>query len=150
MLLQNNCMTSELLSLDTLSRAFVTALLLTGSVERAETAVSENVTLFDCEDPSAEALLQGVAESSIPPRGLTSQPRPAELARASSVLPFELQRVLRLAPDLRNCFVLRVLSGLSREVCSRVLQLEIHQIDADTCSAILALPFVQESRAAGC
>jgi hypothetical protein len=149
-LLQNNPMTSELLSLDTLSKAFVTALLLTGSVELAESAVSENAMLLDCDEPSVEALLQGVAESSIPPRGQNTVPRQTELERASSLLPFELRRVLHLAPDLRNCFVLRVLGGLSREVCARVLQLDIHQIDNDTCSAMLALPFVQESAVPTC
>ena len=41
-----------------------------------------------------------------------------EVEDARSILPLELRRVLRLSTALRDCFVLRLLIGLTREVCA--------------------------------
>jgi len=71
---------------------------------------------------------------------------PEDLERASSIFPFELRRVLHLAPDYRQCFVLRFLVGLPCEVCARLLHLEIHDVDERTRRAMLELPTIQSNR----
>jgi hypothetical protein len=58
-----------------------------------------------------------------------------ERERASRMLPAALARVLRLSTELRHCFVLRILAGLPREVCSRLLRIETYRIDALACAA---------------
>jgi hypothetical protein len=59
--------------------------------------------------------------------------------RVSSFLPLELRWVLRLVPNLRHCFVCRVLAGLPREVCASLLHLEVRQLDESTCTAVRKL-----------
>jgi len=73
-------------------------------------------------------------------------PRLEDLERASSILPFELRRVLHLPPALRHCFVLRFLVGLSREACARLLRLEIRQVDERARTAMLELPTIREEK----
>jgi hypothetical protein len=51
-------------------------------------------------------------------------------------LPFELGCVLHLQPDLRHCYVLRILVGLSREVCAWLLHTDVEQISQRTQSAV--------------
>ena len=110
---------------EALGRTFITALLLTGSAERAETAVLEGIRGMDRNNVSGEALLQGTVAASI----AAKIPEQRAEEQASSMLPVELRRVLRLSLDFRRCFVLRVLIGLPRAVCARLLQTEIHRID---------------------
>jgi len=113
---------------EALGRTFITALLLTGSAERAEAAVFEGIQVMERGKVSDETLLlQGTMSASIAARA--NGPRAEEQEYASSLLPVELRRVLRLLPDFRRGFVLRVLVGLSREVCARMLQTEIQHID---------------------
>jgi hypothetical protein len=113
---------------EALDRTFITALLLTGSAQRAEAAVVEGIKATQRGKVSDETLLlQGTLSASI--AAGSNSPRAAEQEHASSLLPVELRRVLRLLPYFRRGFVLRVLVGLSREVCARMLQIEIHQID---------------------
>jgi hypothetical protein len=128
-------------------KAFITALLLTGSLERAETAVLEGVRFSDLEETAGKSLLQGAVEASIPSHSEIPEQRTEELDKASSILPFELQRVLRLSTDLRHCFVLRVLLGLPREVCARMLRLDIRQIAERTSAAMQELAILQASLA---
>ena len=59
------------------------------------------------------------------------------------MLPVELQHVLHLARNLRHCFVLRLLVGLSRALCAWLLHLETRQIDERTCAAVLELAMVR-------
>jgi hypothetical protein len=68
-----------------------------------------------------------------------------DLERASSMLPFELWRVLHLQAALRRCYVLRFLVGLPREACGRLLRLEIRQIDEWARTAMLELPAIQRN-----
>jgi hypothetical protein len=123
---------------EALGRTFITALLLTGSAERAEAAVLEGIKVTQRGEVSDEALLlQGTLSASI--AAGADGPRAEEQQHASSLLPVELRRVLRLLPDFRRGFVLRVLVGLSREVCARMLQTEIQHIDELVYAATRAL-----------
>jgi hypothetical protein len=124
-------------------KAFLTALLLTGSVERAEAAILEGNTKMDLDNASEEALFREAVNAAIKPQSETSKQPPEELERASSMLPFELRRVLHLPPALRHCFVLRFLVGLPREACARLLHLEIRQVDERARTAMLELPTIQ-------
>jgi hypothetical protein len=132
----------------TVDEAFVTALLLTASAERAEAAVLGSNTVTNPDNASAEGLFRGAVNAAIELQSKTSWQSPEELERASSMLPFELRGVLHLPPDLRHCFVLRFLVGLPREVCARWLRLEVRQVDARACTAMLELPTIQSNREA--
>ena len=115
-----------------LSRMFVAAYLLTGSVRQAEAAVSESIRQLDIAATRdgclswkaiAAAILHGDRDT-----GQTAGETPA-------ALPIELLRVLRLSPRLRQCFVLRVLMAMPRHYCAGLLRLDAEQVDADSCLA---------------
>ena len=126
---------------NSLGKAFIAALLLTGSMEQAETAVLEGIRFLDPDDEPGEALLSHTVSAAFEtrPERLVS---PGGLERSSAVLPRELHSVMRLSPDIRHCFVLRVLVGWSRELCARLLRLEIRQIDERTRIAMLKLAYL--------
>jgi hypothetical protein len=86
---------------------------------------------------SGEALFQRTVAASIAAK-IPAQ-RAEEQEYGFSMLPLELRRVARLSPDHRRCFVLRVLMGLPREVCARMLQTEIQRIDELVCLSAQAL-----------
>lgn len=121
-----------------IGRAFLTAHLLTANRNHAESAVLEAILHGDLED-TEEAFLHRVTCAAIQAEGEYStdvdQSVPAEL-----LVPVELQAVLDLAPWLRRCFVLRILAGLSRAVCARLLHLNILTVDQYTCQALEYLP----------
>jgi len=119
-------------------KAFLTALLLTGSMERAETAILEGARLLDPDEASGEALWREAVMASLEPPNETPG-RLEDQEHLATILPWELRRVLRLSPDLRHCFVLRLLAGWPREVCARLLHLEIRQVDERTRTAVLNL-----------
>src|SRR5712691_7609487 len=122
---------------EALGRAFTTALLLTGSAGKAEAAVLEGIRVMEQRNVSGEALLQGTIAASIATK--LPEQRVEEQAYAAFLLPVELRRVLRLSQELRRCFVVRVLVGLSREVCARMLHTETHEIDEFVCVSARAL-----------
>jgi hypothetical protein len=126
-------------------KAFLTALLLTGSVERAEAAIWEGNHQISPDNTFGEALFREAVNAAIKPQSETSKERPEELERASSMLPFDLRRVLHLPQALRHCFVLRFLVGLQREACARLLHLEICQVDERARKAMLELPTIQRN-----
>lgn len=130
----------------TVDRAFITALLLTGSAKLAEAAILEGNRAMALDHVSGEALLRGAVNAAIEPPTEISEQLPEDLACASSMLPFELRRVLHLPTALRHCFVLRFLVGLPREDCARLLHLEIHQVDERARAAMLELPTIQRNR----
>jgi hypothetical protein len=124
---------------EVLGRSFVTALLITGSAERAEAAVLEAIQTTDPSDISAEALLDRTVSASI--AGQLAGQREDEKHLAVCSLPVELRNVLNLSTSHRRCFVLRVLLGLSGDVCARMLQTGIRQIDDLLYEATRALAF---------
>jgi hypothetical protein len=126
----NLAMAAEPVTREALSKAFTTALLLTGSVERSEAAVLESIRWLNLDDDAAgEKLIRGALKAAIARECEIVEQRPGELDYALSLLPLELRRVLRLPADLRHCFALRVLAGLPRNVCAPLLNLEIRQVE---------------------
>jgi hypothetical protein len=132
-----------------LRKSFIAALLVTGSVKRAEAAVFESISRLHPDDASGKALLWGAVEASIPSGGEVMESQPDELDGALSILPFELQCVLYLAADLRYCFVCRVLVDLPREVCATLLHLEPCELDERTCTAVQRLANIAGNKAVG-
>jgi hypothetical protein len=116
-----------------LSKAFNTALLLTGSVEQSEAAVLESIRCLDLdEDEPGEKLIRGALKVAITRHREIVAQRPENLDDSLPALPPELRRVLRLSPDLRQCFALRILAGLPRNICARLLDLEFYDVDEIT------------------
>jgi hypothetical protein len=136
---------TELLTRETLENAFIVGLLLTGSMERTEIAVMESVRWSCPDDLFGEKLFRRVIHCSIETEAEFSSKRWSELNRALSILPYELRCVLALPEGLRHCFVLRILVGLPREVCSWLLHIDIPQINQRTHAAMFELADIQES-----
>jgi DNA-directed RNA polymerase specialized sigma24 family protein len=67
------------------------------------------------------------------------EPNSNNLDPATSYLPKELKAVLRLAPLLRRCFVLRILAGLPAQACARLLSLHSDMVERYTCDALQSL-----------
>jgi hypothetical protein len=110
-----------------LNRAFLTTLLLTGSAKQAEVAILDAISEMrpeeSCDGLFLDALRAAVRLEAQAPA------RVEEPGYVPAILPLELQRVLHLPLDLRRCFVLRVLVGLPREECSRLLQVDSQHVD---------------------
>jgi DNA-directed RNA polymerase specialized sigma24 family protein len=118
------------------SRAFLAAHLLTANAEQAESAVMEAIASWDPDDDCEEALFERVLNIAL--RG-----QPSDVPDSpASFLPAELQAVVHLSPQLRRCFVLRILVGLSRQACARLLHWESRQVDQYTSAALKVLPFL--------
>jgi DNA-directed RNA polymerase specialized sigma24 family protein len=124
---------------ESLSMTFVTAILLTGSVKHAETAMLEGIRSLDIDATPEAELLPTIVSAAMDPRQWSGRRAPEEIAYASSLLPLELQRVLRLPIDLRHCFVLRLLLAMPREFCARILGLDVDTVDRNTSLAAQAL-----------
>jgi hypothetical protein len=129
------------------AKAFFTALLLTQSPQRAEAAVMESIHLLNPDEPFDEAILCGVIPFSIGMSNGALPVSPEELEEAFTALPPELHGVLSFSPDLRRCFVLRILLQFPRESCARILDLNTDRIDQYTCEALCSLPaYLNETR----
>ena len=109
--------------------AFLAALMLTGTIQAAEQAVSHAIATSGCgaavEDPLVATAKCAVQFSSV---GIPS------------ILPPELRRLFSLAPVDRRCFVLRMLMGLTPEVTSGILNLHRDEVDEALCRAVRDLP----------
>jgi hypothetical protein len=142
--LRNSPVTTESRMRESAGKALVTALLLTGDVERAEAAVLKSIGSMSFGDVAGDELIRGAVNAAMEleevPGRSQRNPQPA-----LSMLPFELQGVLHLPHFLRQCFVVRTLIGLPREACARLLHLDVHQVDAGARAAMLALPETQQS-----
>jgi len=121
-------------------QAFIVALLITGTTEDAEAAVLEGISSLDLADEPRKLLINRTIVALIEHRNRnTLQKRghvPNTLAR-------ELQSVVDLAPDIRICFVLRMLIGLPSQVCADLLRVEISQIKRRVTAAVLTLSHVK-------
>jgi len=125
-----------LIAMDTmpsaLDMAFRTALLLTGDTTTAEAAVTHGITA--CEDLSPRGLLIEALRSAVQRRTKSSD-GPNEV----DGLPAELRRLFRLRPLLRYCFVLRILAGLSPEVCGELLDISFTELEDAVYAALTEL-----------
>ncbi len=127
-----------------IEKAFLTAILLTASPERAEAAILTATRIMDPGVAPADALLRAAVPAALEMEcALAAEDR----ERASSMVPLELRPLLHLETGKRLCFVLRVLVGLSRQACSGLLRLAVPQIDEYTCAAMLELPAMQRTAA---
>src|SRR5260370_16905171 len=116
-------MTAESEIVNALRNAFCIALLLAGKVEAAEAALLDGIAALELDRISGDSLLLATAKSAIHRR--------IEIPEQSdglSILPLELRRLFLLAPNHRDCFVLRALVGLIPELCSGILHLSIHEL----------------------
>jgi DNA-directed RNA polymerase specialized sigma24 family protein len=116
----------------TVSLAFRTAHLLTASTQQAESAVLEAIDSFDPDVDTGETLFQNAILGAVQCPSSQSQ-------STESFEPPELQAVLSLSENLRRCFVLRVLVGLSRRSCARLLRLNAGTVNDYTCAALQRL-----------
>lgn len=139
--------TNQLLEGAIVDRAFLAAHLLTGSPEQAECAVLEAVASWG-PDRSEDELLNQVLRAAVR-RAAQDAEAPGDEADSSGIfLPAALQAVLRLAPLLRRCYVLRVLVRLPRHVCACMLDLPVQRVDQYTCAALRCLPLLVQSTSA--
>ena len=118
--------------------AFRTALLLAGATKTAELAVLDGIDA--CENISLRSLLIETVRSTIRRRAES----PAVLD-GINLLPPELRRLLGLQPTFRDCFVLRILVGLSPEVCAELLDVSVTELEDAVCAALNQLPLLSSS-----
>jgi hypothetical protein len=118
--------------------AFRTALLLAGNTKTAETAVIDGIDT--CEDLSHRGLLIEAVRSTIRRRT-----KSADAPDALELLPPELRRLFMLQPLSRDCFVLRILVGLSPEVCKELLDVSSTEFEDAVCAALNQLPLLSSS-----
>jgi DNA-directed RNA polymerase specialized sigma24 family protein len=116
------------------NRAFLMAHLLTGDARQAESVVLEAIESWSPREDDGEALLQEVLNTAVRSQVVLESRR--------SFLPPELQAVLGLSPLLRRCFVLRMLEGLSGQVCARLLHVDSRLVDQCTRAAVKSLPAI--------
>ena len=114
--------------------AFLAALMLTGTIEAAEHAVSDAIAPSGC-GIAAEALLVATAKCAVQ---LRDGCYPG--VGVPSILPPELRRLFSLSSVERQCFVLRMLMGLTPEVTSGILNLHRDEVDEALCRAVRDLP----------
>ena len=118
-----------------LEMAFGTALLLTGATKTAEAAVMCAIDAL--EDPSHRGLLIEAVRSAV------RQPTKSEdVLDALDLLPHELRRLFMLQPLLRECFVLRILVGLSPEVGAELLDISMAEFEDAVYAALTQLPLL--------
>ena len=131
---------------DIVGRAFLTAHLLTGNMDQAESATMAAIDSWNPDDETEEVLFEKAlamaARASIKRAPLSSN----EPDVAGSCLPVELQRVLRLARPLRRCFVLRVLVGLPLRVCAKLLRSDSRRVEQCSCDACRYLGALDRKR----
>jgi DNA-directed RNA polymerase specialized sigma24 family protein len=65
---------------------------------------------------------------------------PTHTEQAMARLPPELQRLIGLAPVSRDCFILRVLFGISPVNCAAILNLSSEEFKESLCAAYQQLP----------
>lgn len=121
-----------------MDQSCLTVLLLTRSAAHAEAAVLHAIESMDAEGYSSDTLLlESVRAALATARDPGAGAR--EIESAAELLPIELRRVLRLPLDLRSCYVLRLLAGLSREQCAGLLETSVEHVDEHVCSAATRL-----------
>jgi hypothetical protein len=115
--------------------ALKAALLLTGNAASAESATLQAVSSLEAENVTAKALLHRTIEISLRDPG-NRKAASDEPEVDWPDLPVELRNVLQMRASLRHCFVLRVLLGLPKEVCARLLQLDGDKVTAKVSAAM--------------
>jgi hypothetical protein len=117
------------------NRAFWVALLLGCDTTIAEAAVLDGIGA--CEDVSPRSLLIEAVGSTFRRRASS-----ANAPGGVQLLPAELRCLLKLQPLLRDCFVLRILLGLSPEVCTGLLNISVTEFEDASYAALKQLPLL--------
>ena len=130
------------LSRHLMGKAFRTAVLLTGGIRQAETALLEAIGSVDPEQVTDETFLLDCVRASLNP-ARQCEPTIAESEDASSVLAPELKRILLLAPHLRQALVLRVLLGLSDDDCARF---HVRDAGQQACAAVREISHIRAAK----
>jgi hypothetical protein len=131
-------MTAEGAIYQALGEAYRAALVLTGSTEVAENAVLNGIAASEC-GHIADDVLRETVSSAIQQRTASS----VQVRQPPSHFPLELRRLFLLAPISRDCFVLRVLLGMTVGTCSRILHLGIAEIEEVLSAALQELPLLE-------
>lgn len=113
---------------ESLNEMFTAAILLTGNADRAECAVLKGVETLDRGPASAGTAFHATIRAAMTP-AMTCEEEVRQDPAGVSWLPIELQRVLLLPKDLRHVFVLRLVLGLPRNQCSRLLRMDDRTLD---------------------
>ena len=121
-----------------LEMAFRTALLLTGDTRTAEAAVMHGIRAGEGQSHRG-FLIESVRFT------IRRRTKSADAADALDLLPPELRRLFMLQPLSRDCFVLRILVGLSPEVCVELLDVSISELEDAVCDALNQLPLLSSS-----
>lgn len=123
-----------------LGMATLTAHLLIGDLTEAENAVMEAIDSWDPSRDDGEQLFQITLRAAVARRPIALfSTDSTENGATEWKLPIELHRVLKLPPDLRQSFVLRVLVGLSLQVCAQILEVGAREISEHCCAAMTRL-----------
>jgi hypothetical protein len=120
----------------TACRALLTAYLLTGCIHQAERAMYCALDSFDPDRDTKETLFRQVLRAAIHPAEPVRRP---VIKERGPLLPGELEAVLNLSSEQRQCFVLRWLVGMSERDCARLLRLHGGKVCEHTCAAMQAL-----------
>jgi hypothetical protein len=123
---------------ETVNDAFRAAFLLTGSADLAENAFLHGIAGLESSDDLSNALLAKTIRFVIWQQANV----PNRLERTLALLPDELQRLIRLAPVPRDCFMLRILFGINAANCAAILNLTIEQFEVSLCAALRQLPML--------
>lgn len=121
------------------SKAFITAVLLTKSIIRAEDAVLNGICALDVGDLPQDKLILRTIEGIVLSDSYIPQAARREIQAAAKILPPELQKVLHMPRELRYVYVLRILAGLTPQICAWLLGWEIAQVAHFTRAAMLNL-----------
>ena len=117
------------------NRAFRVALLLGCDTTTAEAAVLDGIGA--CEEVSHQSLLIEAVKSTFRRRQNS-----AAASDAVQLLPAELLRLFRLPPRPRDCFVLRILLGISPDVGAGLLNISVTEFEDAFYTALNRLPLL--------
>jgi hypothetical protein len=121
-----------------LHTAFLASVLLGADTTTAEAAVLDGIGA--CEDVSSAGLLIEAVKSTLRRRANCSG-----ALDAVPLLPRELGYLLMLQPLPRDCFVLRILVGLSPAVCAGLLDISVTEFEDAVDAGLNQLPLLFSS-----
>ena len=120
---------------DAIRIAFCAGLLVSGTASTAELAVLDAIDA--CEDVLHPSFIIETVRSAI--RQRTESPRRVD---SLELLPLQLRYIFTLRWRLRDCFVLRLLVGLSPQVCAGLLEIPVPEFYDAVYEALNELPHV--------
>ncbi len=112
-----------------LGRAVTLAAVLNGQGDRTESIVQTAIDSLPAESFSEEALLAEVAATAWKGSQAAEEDVGQYQLSHKASLPEELQAVSELPRQLRYCFSIRVLAGMSAQVCGRLIGLRPYQVN---------------------